>query len=228
MVAGMSPRSPNAPGRLIRSVVVIPTSSRRQPKDVCHTLGVTKPETITLVRTEVRLRGSRTAPAVEIRDAAAGVQYTVAPVVVDGLTELRHYAETALVGVLPELQAKPLPRAYLAEIALEVLEGTAHGGRVAVRHENGELWMLMGKRRPDFKPDAERLPRPDDERLVDVIRRYQAGHKRGGLSPRIMLAERYGIKPYTADDWIRRARDLAPDFIEPPATGRGHKKESNR
>lgn len=172
----------------------------------------------------MRLRGRGTVDAVTISDPAGGVVYTVAPALRDGIVELWHYAETAIDDVLPEVQDKPLPRAYLAEIAMAFLEGKTRGAHNTA-YRDGELWMAFGVRRGSFRPDSDaRQPRPDDETLVALVRRYQNGHRRGAPSARVMLAQRFNIKPYTADDWIRRARDLAPDAIEPPTTGRGHKR----
>jgi hypothetical protein len=156
---------------------------------------------------------------VRITDRDSGIVYEVVPVMRENnAVDVRHYSETGIRGPLPELPQNVFPRLYLAMIAQEFLEGDVDG--------------VFGKPgRPS--ENREPLPRPDDERLVRTVARLFATYNaanvpaaRKTLSPRSVLAEQYGIKERTADEWIRRAREIAPDVIPAPTTGRPRKEPS--
>ncbi|MFJ6652823.1 hypothetical protein ACIQLJ_08520 [Microbacterium sp. NPDC091313] len=157
--------------------------------------------------------------AVRVVDQDSGVAYDVVPVRSDtGVIDLRHYSETGIHGALPESAKHPLPRLYLAMLAQQLLESDVDG--------------QFGKT-VTIAPPREPAPRPEPARLVAVVAdlfsvygRMILPEDRKRYSPRAVLSERYGIEKRTADEWIRRARAIAPDRIPAATTGRPRKDQS--
>lgn len=164
--------------------------------------------------------------SVHITDETTGIIYVVVPVLDrDGIPALLEYRASMLATTEP-LPLPPsrdyLPQSYLATVALGFLEGSLRG-RARVIDGTGRPVVMTDVKRAEFAPDDAPLPRPDDARLVELVARYIAV----GESPRRLLADEFNISPNTADDWIRRAREIAPDRIAAPRTGRP-RKDQNR
>lgn len=155
-------------------------------------------------------------PLVEWHDGARFIdsQTGLTIDVVPGERSPLHYSET---GEVPE-DAPPLSRAWLNARARVFL--TTHAGRAIEPFGERPTWQAASVA-TDAK--GERRPRPDDAELVAlVLAAYEAGD-----SPRQRLADEFGCPLNTADDWIKRARAVAPEYgkeIPAPTRGRGHKR----
>ena len=145
---------------------------------------------------------------VRFTDRQTGLTIDVVP----GERAPLHYSET---GDVPE-DAPPLSRAWLNARARLFL--STHAGRAVEAFSERPTWQATGA-----APSDERRRRPDDAELVAlVLATYEAGD-----SPRERLADEFGCSRNTADDWIKRARTVAPEYgkeIPAPTRGRGHKR----
>ncbi len=151
---------------------------------------------------------------VQFADSATGIIYEVVPA--EGAAP-RHYSETASRGALPT-DPPPVSRMWLNARA-----------RLFLADRRGRRAIDMWAQRPTWADDAAptRLPRPDDATLVALV---LAGYESTGSSPRKMLAAEFGIGVNTADDWIKRARVVAPEHgaqIPAPTRGRPRKTTTN-
>lgn len=155
----------------------------------------------------------------QVTDGVTELVYTVVPGLDgDGIATLWEYRVRRKRGALPMPPYRDyLPMPYLANAAVLFLEGKspARGRKTVVRDSSGRVVVSGGHKRPRVRTDAP-SPRPDDKRLVELVRRFLSTP---GVSARQELAREFLVSPNTADDWIRRARNLAPD-LPPPRRGR--------
>jgi hypothetical protein len=139
-----------------------------------------------------------------VRIAYAGTVYEVIPVNHEGRPALVYYSELAPLGVITN-DDRPLPRQYLAHIALTFLES---GTRMA-----------FGVEAPNVRPDRRR---PEDETLLRVIRRALSD----GTPARQVLSAAFQVELTTADDWIRYARKLPGAELPAPKGNRGRTRKA--
>lgn len=156
---------------------------------------------------------------VRFSDRQTGLTIDVVP----GKEAPIHYSETASRGDTPR-EAPALSRAWLNARARQFLE--AHEGRRTIEPFAARpTWTPSSD--TDYTSAHGRRPRPDDAQLVRLVADMYAT----GESPRERLADEFGCSRNTADDWIKRARRVAPEYgidIPAPTRGRGNKRGTER
>lgn len=146
---------------------------------------------------------------VRFHDAQSGLVVDVVP----GKSSPVHWSETSVHGDGPT-DAPSLSRLWLNRRALDFLR------------QHGRGTIVWGEVRPQWADEAD-SPRPGRRPDDEYLARFVADCYVTGQSPRWELSDFHGVSPNTADDWIKRARTMAPAYgieIPAPTRGRGNKR----